>query len=102
MAQAAVGAHRFGTFGFAGHSKNPRPPHPGQGTFASWVNAFFMLGIPRGQAPISKWPMTNSQWRGMLSWEPDTGCPLDWSLAIGHWSVSVTLACHEKLPNHRL
>jgi len=50
MPQAAVGAHRFGTFGFAGHSKNPRPPQPGQGSFASCNDAFFMGYIPNGQA----------------------------------------------------
>jgi hypothetical protein len=57
MPQAALGAHCLGTFEFAGHSKNPRPPHPGQGTFASWVDAFFMVCFPEAaflHAPISK------------------------------------------------
>jgi len=51
MPQGAVGAHRFGTFGFAGHSKNPRPPQPGHETLFSWDKAFFMVCIPNGQAP---------------------------------------------------
>ena len=54
MPHAAVGAQRFGTFGFAGHSKNPRPPQPGQGTFVSWDETFFMVCFPNGQASVSK------------------------------------------------
>ena len=45
MPQAAEGAHRLGTLGLAGHSKNPRPPHPGQGTMACWDAVFLMIGI---------------------------------------------------------
>jgi hypothetical protein len=51
MPHAAVGAHRFGTFGFGGHSKNPRPPHPGQGTIFSWGDLFFMACVPSRPAP---------------------------------------------------
>jgi hypothetical protein len=42
MAQAAVGAHRFGTFELAGHSNHPRPPHPGHGTLFSSDSVLFM------------------------------------------------------------
>lgn len=42
MAQAAVGAHRFGTLGFAGHSNLPRPPHPGHGTLFSCDATLFI------------------------------------------------------------
>ena len=79
MPQAAVGAHRFGTLGFAGHSKNPRPPHPGQGTFASWDDAFFMACIPNGQAPPGAL---------LPGGRPAAG--------------AVPSSCYEKPPNHRL
>jgi len=74
MPQAAVGAHRFGTFGFAGHSKKPRPPQPGQRSFASCNDAFFMGAF-----------RTARQLR-----------------APSYREAARPAACHEKLPNHRL
>jgi len=87
MPQGAVDAHRFGTFGFAGHSKNPRPPHPGQGTLFSPDDEFFMVFIPNGQAL----PRALSLGQVIL---PANRV----RVAAGAGSP----ACHEKPPNHRL
>jgi hypothetical protein len=87
MPQGAVGAHRFGTFGFAGHSKNPRPPQPGHGTLFSWDKAFFMVCIPNGQA------LPDTLRRRQVRLLAGEGRP-----ATG----AVPPACHEKPPNQRL
>jgi hypothetical protein len=50
MPHAALGDHWRGTFSFRGHSKCPRPPHPGQGTIAS--AGFRLLGIPSISPPL--------------------------------------------------